>query len=275
MGEKTMGNDDEIIIAAHKLKKYFPIHSGVFRKHVGNVKAVDGVTFSLKKGRVLGIVGESGSGKSTVARTVMRLTDPTAGKISFLGNDITTMPQKTLVPLRKHMQMIFQAPYASLNPRKTVAENIGESLMYHGIAKAKQERNERVVDILERVGLSSDTLVRYPHEFSGGQQQRICIGRAIALEPSLVICDEAVSALDVSIQAQILNLLIELKDKLSLSYLFISHDLSVVRYLCDDIIVMYNGKVVEQGPTAKIFSKPKHKYTQRLLEAIPRDFPAL
>jgi oligopeptide/dipeptide ABC transporter ATP-binding protein len=255
------------------LKKYFPVTAGILRRQVASVKAVNGINFQLQYGEVLGIVGESGSGKSTVGRTVIRLIEPTEGSIQLLNHDLLSLNKGELRAIRKYFQMVFQDPYASLNPRKTIGESIGEPLLYHGLVKNKKEQEENVVDILKLVGLSPDYIHRYPHQFSGGQQQRICIGRAIALKPKLVICDEALSALDVSVQAQIMNLLIELQKTLGLSYLFISHDLSVIRHISDRVLVLYLGKVMETGSTEEIFCHPKHPYTQALLSAIPKRHP--
>ncbi len=264
---------EESILEVRNLKKYFPIYAGIFRHKVGDIKAVDGIDFKIMPGQVLGVVGESGSGKSTAARAAIRLTEPTAGEIYFQGKAFHNAAIETLREARRNMQMVFQDPYASLNPRKTVAESIGEGLLYHGIVKNRKERDDAVVEVLKQVGLSASALQCYPHEFSGGQQQRICIGRAIAIKPKLVICDESVSALDVSIQAQILNLLIELKEELGLSYLFISHDLSVVRHICDTVIVMYQGKIVEEGDVEAIFRNPQEAYTKELLASIPVEHP--
>jgi ABC-type oligopeptide transport system ATPase subunit len=261
------------LLEVQGLKKYFPVTSGVFRHQVGNIKAVDGIDFTVHSGEVVGMVGESGSGKSTAARASIRLLEPTAGKITLMGQDFMALSQEQLRNARKDVQIVFQDPYASLNPRYTVGESVGEALLYHGIVKSKQEQQESIVDIFERIGLSPDAMNRYPHQFSGGQQQRICIGRAIAMNPRLIICDEAVSALDVSVQAQILNLLQELKHSMGLSYLFISHDLSIVRYLCDRVVVLHLGKVVESASTEELFNNPKHLYTQSLLSAIPPRHP--
>lgn len=255
------------------LKKYFPIYAGLFRKQIGEIKAVDGIDFNLYKGQVLGMVGESGCGKSTAARASIRLIEPTAGTILFDGQSLLDLNAQELKKIRQDIQIVFQDPYASLNPRKPIGESIGEALIYHQIASNRTEQEDRVADVLKKVGLSPDIMGRYPHEFSGGQQQRICIGRAIALNPRLLVCDEAVSALDVSIQAQILNLLIELKETMDLSYLFISHDLSIIRQISDHVIVLYFGKVMESASTEEIFTRPQHPYTRALLSAIPKNHP--
>jgi ABC-type oligopeptide transport system ATPase subunit len=252
------------------LKKYFPVYAGLFRKEVNVIKAVDGIDFSIDSGKVLGMVGESGSGKSTAARVAIRLLDPTAGESYFEGRSLFSLSEKEMLQLRKNIQIVFQDPYASLNPRKTVRENIGEPLLYHKIASNFEEQDDLVAATLLQVGLSPDAMNRYPHEFSGGQQQRICIGRAIALRPKLIVCDEAVSALDVSIQAQVINLLIELQHTFRLSYLFISHDLAVVRHIADDIVVLYHGKIVESGESEKVFQDPQDPYTRTLLASIPK-----
>ena len=258
------------LLEVKDLKKYFPVYAGLFRRKVGVIKAVDGIDFSIPSGEVLGMVGESGSGKSTAARTAIRLLEPTSGESIFEGRSLFSLSREELKPLRKEIQMIFQDPYASLNPRKNIRENMGEALLYHGVVATKEEQADCVAETLQRVGLSPDAMTRYPHEFSGGQQQRICIGRAIALRPKLLVCDEAVSALDVSIQAQILNLLLELKETFKLSYLFITHDLSVIRHISDRIAVLYAGHVVENRTTEEIFDNPQHPYTKALLAAIPR-----
>lgn len=263
----------DVLLDVKGLKKYFPIYAGLLRHEVGAVKAVDGLDFSLHKGHVLGMVGESGSGKSTAARAAIRLIEPTAGQIIFEGQSLLDLSADQLKKVRQDIQMVFQDPYASLNPRRTIGESIGEGLVYHGLVSSRSEQQDYVAAVLKKVGLPPETMRRYPHEFSGGQQQRICIGRAIALNPKLLVCDEAVSALDVSIQAQILNLLIELKETMNLSYLFISHDLSVIRHIADEVIVLYLGKMVESGPTEELFSHPQHPYTQALLSSIPRSHP--
>lgn len=264
---------NSLLLDVKNLKKYFPIYAGLLRKQVGVVKAVDDVSFSIPQGHVLGMVGESGSGKSTAARAAIRLIEPTAGEIYFMGKCLNTLSSGELKAMRKHIQIVFQDPYASLNPRKTVGESIGEALIYHHLVSSREEQQEKVATVLHRIGLSPDVMKRYPHEFSGGQQQRLCIGRAIALNPQLIVCDEAVSALDVSIQAQIINLLVELKETMNLSYLFISHDLSVIRYIADDVIVLYKGKIVESAPTEELFAHPQNAYTQTLLASIPRMHP--
>ncbi len=264
----------EMLMQVQGLKVHFPVMSGIIRKVVGHVQAVEGVDFDLRRGEVLGIVGETGSGKSTLGRAVLRLIEPTAGEVSFEGQNLLKLDGKGLKEFRKHAQIVFQDPFASLNPRKTVCDSIGEGLLYHGIVKTRAEQQERVAEVLSLVGLPPDIMWRYPHQFSGGQQQRICIGRAISLKPRLIVCDEAVSALDVSVQAQILNLLQELKHTLSLSYIFISHDLSLIKYLCDRVIVLYLGKVMEKASVEELFSNPRHPYTQALLSAIPKNHPA-
>jgi peptide/nickel transport system ATP-binding protein/oligopeptide transport system ATP-binding protein len=263
----------EALLEVRNLRKYFPIYSGILRKKTADVKAVDGIDFAIYPGDVLGMVGESGSGKSTAGRVAIRLIEPTSGEISFLGQNLLAFNKQQLKDVRRNFQMVFQSPYASLNPRKTVGDAIGEALLYHGLVKNRNEQMDRVAETLTLVGLSPDMIRRYPHQFSGGQQQRICIGRAIAIEPKLIVCDEAVSALDVSVQAQVLNLLAELKQKMGLSYLFISHDLSVIRHLCDRVVVLYLGKVMESASTEELFKNPKHPYTQALLSAIPISYP--
>ncbi|MFQ5729304.1 MAG: ABC transporter ATP-binding protein [Waddliaceae bacterium] len=262
-----------VLLEVKGLKKYFPVLSGLFRREVGSIKAVDGIDFGIVEGEVLGMVGESGSGKSTAARAAIRLIEPTAGLVIFQNQDLLALDRKKLKKVRRQIQIVFQDPYASLNPRKTIGQSIGEGLLYHGLVVSKAEQADRVAAVLERVGLSPDGMNRYPHQFSGGQQQRICIGRAIAMDPRVIICDEAVSALDVSVQAQILNLLAELKETMGLSYLFISHDLSVVRHISERVVVMHLGKVVESGSVEEIFHNPQHAYTKKLLAAIPKDHP--
>ena len=258
------------LVQTEDLRVWFPIKSGILLdRHVGDVKAVDGVSLSIQRGETLGLVGESGCGKSTLGRAVLRLYEPTSGRIRFDGTDITTLPESELRPLRTKMQMIFQDPYSSLNPRHSVERLVGEPLRVHHTGTAKATVASRVRELLEVVGLPADAGNRYPHEFSGGQRQRIGLARALALNPDFVVCDEPVSALDVSIQAQIVNLLERLKEELGLTYLFIAHDLAVVRHISDRIAVMYLGKVVEIAPGDDLYDNPLHPYTLTLLSAIP------
>lgn len=259
----------DIILQATNIKKYFPIKKGLLQKTVAHVKAVDEVSLEIRKGETLGLVGESGCGKSTLGRTLIRLYDPTAGQITFKNENFGALSGENLRQTRKNIQMIFQDPYASLDPRMTVGQILLQPFTIHNHLD-DSARKIRVKELLELVGLRASHINRYPHEFSGGQRQRICIARAIALEPQLIICDEPVSALDVSIQAQILNLLKDLQEKLGLTYLFISHDLGVVQYFCDRIAVMYLGKIVELADRQELFENPKHPYTQALISAIPR-----
>jgi oligopeptide/dipeptide ABC transporter ATP-binding protein len=245
-----------------------------FQAKKGMVRAVEDVTLDIRQGETLGLVGESGCGKSTLGRTILRLIDPTAGTIRFGPDDITRMPQSTLRPLRRRMQIIFQDPYASLNPRMTVGAAIAEPIDIHKLARTRAERDARVQSLLEKVGLRPDAARRYPHEFSGGQRQRIGIARALAVEPRFIVCDEPISALDVSIQAQIVNLLQDLQKEANLTYLFISHDLKVVRHIADRVAVMYLGRVVELAEAATLYRDPKHPYTQALLSAVPTVDPA-
>lgn len=259
----------ENILEVKNLKKYFPIKKGLLLREVGQVKAVDDVSFFVRKGETLGLVGESGCGKSTLGRTLIRLYEPTSGDVQFEGENFLTVKGESLRKKRKEMQMIFQDPYASLDPRMTIGQILAQPFEVHGLLNGK-ERIARVKELLQTVGLKASQVNRYPHEFSGGQRQRISIARAIALNPRLVIADEPVSALDVSIQAQILNLMKDLQEKLNLTYVFISHDLSVIEHLCDRIAVMYLGKIVEIAPRDELFKNPKHPYTQALIGAIPR-----
>jgi len=260
------------ILQVNGLKKYFPIRRGFFQKTTGWVKAVDKVDMTINTGKTLGLVGESGCGKSTVARLLLRLIDPDEGVIRFNGQDISQLSEKEMKPLRNQIQIVFQDPYGSLNPRMTVGQTIGEGLRTLGLNQHGRFQN-RIGELLEMVGLSPEFAGRYPHEFSGGQRQRVGIARALSVEPSLIICDEPVSALDVSIQAQIINLLKDLQDRLNLSYLFISHDLNVVGYLCDRVAVMYKGRIVEEAPSTVLFDEPRHPYTHTLLSAIPDPRP--
>src|SRR5690625_888278 len=250
------------------LTKHFDIKGGVLGRKVGSIEAVNNLSFSVNKGEILGIVGESGCGKSTTGKSILRLLEPTAGTIKFEGEDITTLKAEEMRRLRKDMQMIFQDPYASLNPRHTVEKVISEPLLVHGMS-SKEQRKNRVLELLETVGLSSYHASRYPHQFSGGQRQRIGIARALANHPKLIVCDEPVSALDVSVQSQILNLMVHLRDELDLTYIFIAHDLSVVEHISDRVGVMYLGHLVELTEKEKLYENPKHPYTQALLSAVP------
>ncbi|OQY10623.1 MAG: peptide ABC transporter substrate-binding protein [Fusobacteriia bacterium 4572_132] len=259
---------EDYILEVENLKKYFPIKAGILQKTVNNVKAVDGVTFKVKKGETLGIVGESGCGKSTTGRVILQLLQKTDGNVKFEGKEITDLKKEELRKLRKDMQIIFQDPYASLNPRMKIGTAIGEVMEIHGIATGT-EKIKKVKELLTRVGLQSEYINRYPHEFSGGQRQRVGIARALAANPKIILCDEAVSALDVSVQAQVLNLLEELQEERGLTYLFIAHDLSVVRHISDRIAVMYLGEIVELADKETLYESPKHPYTRALLSAIP------
>ncbi|MBV72151.1 MAG: ABC transporter ATP-binding protein [Myxococcales bacterium] len=271
--DTTFSNaDEQPLLSVRDLKMHFPVRKGFFSKVVDHVKAVDGVSFDVYRGQTLGFVGESGCGKTTTGRAVMRLIDPTAGQVIFDGHDITEMPQADLRKFRKRFQIIFQDPYGSLNPRKTIETTIMEPMEVHGIGENYEQRRDMVLDLLDKVGLpGAQYLNRYPHEFSGGQRQRICIARSLSLKPDLIICDESVSALDVSVQAQVLNLLKDLQAEFGLTYIFISHDLSVVKFMSDMMAVMNQGKFVEFGPSEAIYQNPKESYTERLIAAIPRD----
>lgn len=261
--------DPKPILRVQGLKKHFPIRRGMLPKVVGHVQAVDGVDIDVLPGQAVGLVGESGCGKTTTGRCILRLIEPTAGEIAFNGQDVRAMSARQLRSLRREMQIIFQDPFGSLNPRRTVYETLAEPLKLHGICSTKTELRAEVRRLLARVGLDPDYLDRYPHQFSGGQRQRVGIARALSVRPKFIVCDEPVSALDVSVQAQILNLLADLRTELGLSYLFIAHDLAVVRHLCDVVAVMYLGRVVEVGPVDRIFEHPTHPYTQALLSAVP------
>jgi ABC-type oligopeptide transport system ATPase subunit len=263
------------LVEVKDLVKHFPITQGiVFQRQIGAVKAVDGVSFEILKGETLGIVGETGCGKSTTARLLVRLLDPTSGEIRFEGEDIAGRKGDPLKALRRQMQMIFQDPYSSLNPRKTVGSIIADPFRIHGMLTGEGERKQRVQELMDRVGLNPEHYNRFPHEFSGGQRQRIGVARAIALEPKLLVADEPVSALDVSIQAQVLNLLQGLKREMGLTLVFIAHDLSVVRHMCDRVAVMYLGKIVELAPSDALYSYPRHPYTGALLSAVPVPDPS-
>ena len=264
------------LLRVENLAVHFPVIEGViFQKQVGSVKAVDGVSFELARGETFGLVGESGCGKSTTALAILRMLEPTAGRIIFEGEDITALGQKALRPIRRRMQMVYQDPFGSLNPRMKVRNIIGEPLVVHKIAGTREQYRARVDELMDLVGLHRDMASRYPHEFSGGQRQRIGIARALALEPRLLICDEAVSALDVSIQAQVVNLLMDLQEKLGLTYLIIAHDLSVVRHICNRVAVMYLGRIVEVADCDELFRDPKHPYTEALLAAVPVPDPVI
>ena len=263
----------EPLLRVKNLKKYFPIRGGLLSREVARVHAVDDVSFDIMPGETLGLVGESGCGKSTTGRTILRLIEPTSGEVSFQGKNVTTLDKRSLRSLRKEMQIIFQDPYASLNPRMTVGSIIGEALVIHKLAASRRQREERVVQLLETTGLSADHLRRYPHQFSGGQRARIGIARALAVKPEFLVCDESVAALDVSIQAQVLNLFTELRAALNLTYLFISHDLGVVRFISDRVVVMYLGRVVESAPADEIFARPNHPYTIALLGEVGKIQP--
>ena len=257
------------LVEASGVVRYFPIRQGLLQKITGYVRAVDGLGFSIARGKVLGVVGESGCGKSTLARLVTGLLPLTGGTVRFDGVDITSKEAAVRKNLRRRMNIVFQDPFSSLNPRLTVAELIGEPLVAHGIAKTKKERDCRAVYLLEQCGMFADQVYRYPHQFSGGQRQRICIARALAAGPEFIVCDEAVSALDVSIQAQIINLLMDLRESFDLTYMFITHDLDLVRFISDEIIVMYMGQIVESAPKDELFASPAHPYTKALLSAVP------
>ena len=272
--QNTAATQDIPLLEVNNLVKYFPIRGGLLSRVVANVKAVNDVSFKIQKGEVLGLVGESGSGKTTAGRAILRLIEPTSGEVKFNGVDVVKLSKSEMREYRKKMQIIFQDPFASLNPRMTVGDIIGEALMIHNLASG-QARTDRVAELLKRVGLSPDHMRRYPHEFSGGQRQRIGIARALAVDPQFIVADEPVSALDVSIQAQVVNLLEDLQRDLGLTLLFIAHDLSVVEYICDRVAVMYLGRVMEVATSRELYTNPKHPYTEALLSAAPIPDPTI
>lgn len=263
----------EVLLEVQSLKKHFPQEKTIFGQVKSWIPAVNDVSFKVQKGATLGLVGESGCGKTTLGRTLLRLIEPTSGNVLYNNQNILDLSFKQMRALRKKMQIIFQDPYASLNPRMTVGSAIMEPMEIHSLGENKKDRQDRVIQLVEKVGLESNMINRYPHEFSGGQRQRVCIARALAVEPEFIVCDESVSALDVSIQAQILNLLLDLQDDLDLTYIFISHDLSIVKFMSDEVLVMYKGQVVEKNSSENIYSKPQHSYTKALLDSIPADDP--
>ena len=269
-------NNNNILVEVQDLKVYFPVHAGnILKRKIGDIKAVDGINFRITRGETMGLVGESGSGKTTTGQAILHIDEPTGGKIFFEGKEITGLAKKEIRHLRRRMQMIFQDPFGSLNPRMKVGNIIGEPLVVHNIAKNRAEYRERVAELLRVVGLDPPMAERYPHEFSGGQRQRIGVARALAVRPSFIVCDEPVSALDVSIQAQIINLLEELQEQFELTYLFIAHDLAVVRHISDRIAVMYLGEIVEIASRIDLYRNPLHPYTKALLSAVPIPNPTV
>ena len=258
------------LLEVKNLRTWFPVTGGLLRRHIDDVKAVDDVSFSIEAGTTVGLVGESGSGKSTIGKTILKLVGATSGEILFEGRDILSLSEKEFRPLRREIQMIFQDPFGSLNPRHTVFQIVGEALEIHFPAMSRSDRRERVSELMKQVGLKVEMMERYPHEFSGGQRQRIGIARALAVKPRFIVCDEPVSALDVSVQAQIVNLLEDLQEELGLTYLFIAHDLAVVEHMSDEVLVMYQGKIVESASAEAIYESPQHEYTKRLLAAVPK-----
>jgi oligopeptide transport system ATP-binding protein len=262
-------SNKEVLLSVRNLSKKFPVKGGILGREVAAVKAVQNISFDIYKGETLGLVGESGCGKSTLGRCILRLIEPTEGQIFFKGQDITKVGQDEMRKLRRNMQIVFQDPYASLNPRMTIEEVLGEPLIIHKLANTREERRKRIFELLDLVGLRREAITRYPHEFSGGQRQRICIARALAVQPEFLVCDEPVSALDVSIQAQIVNLMQDLQKELKLTYLFIAHDLKVVEHISNRVAVMYLGKIAEVAQAEELYAHPKHPYTKALLSAIP------
>jgi peptide/nickel transport system ATP-binding protein/oligopeptide transport system ATP-binding protein len=257
------------LLEVKNLRTWFPVTGGVFRRHVDDVKAVDDVSFTIEAGTTVGLVGESGSGKSTIGKTILKLVPATGGEVFFEGRNVLPMSEGEFRPLRREMQMIFQDPFGSLNPRHTILQIVGEALEIHFPLLTRRDRQERVAELMRQVGLKPEMMERYPHEFSGGQRQRIGIARALAVKPKFIVCDEPVSALDVSVQAQIVNLLQDLQEELGLTYLFIAHDLAVVEHISDHVLVMYRGKIVESASAEAIYEAPQHEYTRKLLAAVP------
>ncbi len=258
------------LLEVRNLRTWFPVTGGVFRRHVDDVKAVDDVSFTVEAGTTVGLVGESGSGKSTIGKTILKLVPATSGQILYEGRDVLPLSEDDFRPLRREMQMIFQDPFGSLNPRHTIFQIVGEALEIHFPEMNREARRARVAELMKQVGLKPDMMERYPHEFSGGQRQRIGIARALAVKPKFIVCDEPVSALDVSVQAQIVNLLQDLQAELGLTYLFIAHDLAVVEHMSDTVLVMYRGKIVESASAESIYENPQHDYTKKLLSAVPK-----
>ncbi|MEI8234846.1 MAG: ATP-binding cassette domain-containing protein [Verrucomicrobiota bacterium] len=257
------------LLEVQNLRTWFPVTTGLFRRHTGDVKAVDDVSFTVEEGTTVGLVGESGSGKTTLGRTILKLTPATGGSLRYDGREITPLSQRAFRPLRREMQMIFQDPFGSLNPRLSILSIVAEPLEIHFREMTRADRRERVAELLRQVGLQPEMMTRYPHEFSGGQRQRIGIARALAVKPKFIVCDEPVSALDVSVQAQIVNLLQDLQEELGLTYLFIAHDLAVVEHISDHVLVMYRGKIVESASAEALYANPQHPYTRKLLAAVP------
>lgn len=257
------------MLEVNRLKTWFPVHGGLMRRHIDDVKAVDDVSFSVQAGTTVGLVGESGSGKTTIGRTILKLVPATSGEIRFNGREILSLTEREFRPLRREIQMIFQDPFGSLNPRMTIFNIVGEALEIHFPEMTRTDRRDRVAELMKQVGLQPEMMQRYPHEFSGGQRQRIGIARALAVKPKFIVCDEPVSALDVSVQAQIVNLLQDLQEELGLTYLFIAHDLAVVEHISDHVLVMYRGQIVESASAEAIYENPQHEYTKKLLSAVP------
>ncbi|HLK36819.1 MAG TPA: ABC transporter ATP-binding protein [Polyangiaceae bacterium] len=272
--DEVNGRRPRTLVATDRVGKYFPAHGRSFFGAQRFLLAVDGVSLRVRRGETMGLVGESGCGKSTLGRLMLRLVDPTFGRVIYDGRDITPLSQRQLRPLRRRMQIIFQDPYSSLNPRMTVREIVGEAISIHKLAKTKRDEEARIVELLERVGLRADAMDRYPHEFSGGQRQRVGIARALAVEPEFIVCDEPTSSLDVSIQAQIVNLLVELQETMGIAYLLVSHDLKLVQYVSHRVAVMYLGRIVEQAPVEDVYRQPLHPYTRALMAAAPQADPA-